>query len=206
MSTDRPLGPLHVAAVVVGATVGVGIFFTPATLARGLPSPLWVLGIWLVGGIMTTASALGFAELGARYPHAGGLYVFLREGFGPRAGPLLAFLYGFQQLLVVQPGSMAIVSLVLADNIGYLTGPLPPALRTGLAVSAIALFTAANLLGLRVGGRIQVLMAAFKIGALSLLIAVGLGWGSSVRLFEPRDTPAPGGVPSWLVPGPIPGW
>src|SRR5262245_572325 len=141
MSTDRPLRTLHVAAVVVGATVGVGIFFAPATLARALPSPLWVLGVWLIGGIMTAASALVFAELGARYPHAGGLYVFLREGFGPRAGPPLAFLYGFQQLLVVQPGSMAIVALVLAEHVGSLYGPLSPGLRTGIAVASIAAFT-----------------------------------------------------------------
>src|SRR3954469_819838 len=84
---ERPLGPVHVAAVVVGAIVGVGIFFTPSTLARALPSPAWVLGIWLLGGIVSVAGALVFAELGARYPHAGGVYVFLREGFGLRAGP-----------------------------------------------------------------------------------------------------------------------
>src|SRR3569833_2332922 len=106
MTTERPLGPLHVAAVVVGATVGVGIFFTPATLARALPSPAWVLG--------------------------------------------------------VQPGSMAIVALVQAEHVGYLSGPLPPWARTTIAIFAIASFTIANLLGLRTGGRIQVMMAALK--------------------------------------------
>src|SRR5688500_9564300 len=112
MTADsRPLGLLHVAAVVVGAIVGVGIFFTPSSLARTLPGPSWVLGIWLLGGIVSVAGALVYAELGARFPRAGGLYVFLREGFGPRAGPFVAFQFGFLQLLVVQPGAMAIIAI-----------------------------------------------------------------------------------------------
>src|SRR3954469_23709706 len=86
---ERPLGPLHVAAIVVGAIVGVGIFFTPASLARALPSPAWLLGIWLLGGMVALSGALVFAALGARYPHAGGVYIFLREGLGDRAGPPL---------------------------------------------------------------------------------------------------------------------
>src|SRR5947208_2585152 len=68
----RPLGALHVASIVVGAIIGVGIFFTPATLASALPSPAWVLGIWLLGGLVSAAGALVFADLGSRLPHAGG--------------------------------------------------------------------------------------------------------------------------------------
>jgi APA family basic amino acid/polyamine antiporter len=200
----RVLGRLSTTNIVVGAIVGVGIFFTPATLARVLPSPSWVLGIWLLGGVVSLAGALVFAELGARYPHAGGIYVFLREGFGERAGPPLAFLYGWLQLLVVQPGSMAIIAIVLVDHIAYLTGPLPPALRAGCAVLAIAAFTAANLLGLKTGGRIQVVMAAIKLTALALLIAVGVGWGDPKNLIAPRDVPAEGSWPSWLLLGLIP--
>src|SRR5690242_11132997 len=105
----RPLGARHVAAVVIGAIVGVGIFFTPATLARALPSPLWILGVWLLGGVLSVAGALVYAELGGRYPHAGGIYVFLREGFGPRVGPPMAFLYGWLHLLVIQPGATAVI-------------------------------------------------------------------------------------------------
>jgi basic amino acid/polyamine antiporter, APA family len=204
MSEEKPLGTVHVAAVVVGAMVGVGIFFTPATLARTLPSPLWVLALWLTGGVVTVTGALVFADLSARYPHAGGLYVFLREGFGPRVGPFVAFLYGWQQLLIVQPGSMGIVALVLIDNLASLTGPLSPAVRTWGAISAIATFTAANLLGLRTGGRIQVLVAALKLGALTLLVAVGVGWGASARLFAPRAVTVEGSFPSWLFLGLIP--
>ena len=204
MSAERPLGALHVAAVVIGATVGVGIFFTPATLARALPSPAWVLGLWLLGGILAVATGLVFADLSARYPHAGGLYVFLREGMGTRRGPFLAFLYGWQQLLVVQPGAMGIIALVLVDHIGFLTGPPSPALRTAFAIAVIATFTAANLLGLRTGGRIQVLMATLKIGALLLLVAVGVGFGDTARLFAPRASAVEGSAATWLTIGLVP--
>jgi len=203
-ASERPLSVVHVAAVVVGAIVGVGIFFTPASLARALPSSMWVLGIWLLGGVVSVAGALVFAELGARYPRAGGVYVFLREGFGERAGPPLAFLYGWSQLLVVQPGSMAVIAIALMDNVASLTGPLPPVLHTGAAVLAIAAFTAANLLGLRTGGRIQVLMAVLKLTALALLITVGIVWGDSKNLTAPRAALPEGSWPSWLLLGLIP--
>src|SRR5580700_7273355 len=156
MTPERPLGPFHVAAVAVGAIIGVGIFFTPATLARAVPSPGWVLGLWVLGGVATVTGALVFADLGARWPHAGGIYVFLREGFGGRTGQALSFLYGWLQLLVVQPGAMAVIAIVLVDHVLYLTAPASPAVRAGGACASIALFTLANLVGLRTGGRIQI--------------------------------------------------
>lgn len=205
MTVQRPLGTLHVASVVVGAIIGVGIFFTPASLARALPSPAWLLGVWLLGGAASAAGALVFAELGGRFPHAGGIYVFLRDGFGPRVGRPLAFLYGWQQLLVVQPGSMAIIALVLVDHIAYLTGPVPPTVRSIGAVAAIAALSAANLLGLKTGGRIQVAVAAMKIGALALLVAIAVGWGSSALLAAPRSVAPPtSSVWSWLLLGLVP--
>jgi APA family basic amino acid/polyamine antiporter len=198
----RPLGPAHVAAVVIGATVGVGIFFTPATLARMLPSPTWVMGIWVLGGLIAVAGAFVFAELGARFPAAGGVYVFLREGFGPRAGPPTAFLYGWLQLLVVQPGAMGVVALVLVDHAGFLGRPLAGAMRTLSAIGVIALFTAANLLGLRTGGRIQLVMSSLKVIALALVIAAGIGLGDGARLAAHRVVS--GSWPVWLAAGMIP--
>jgi APA family basic amino acid/polyamine antiporter len=204
MSTERPLGPLHVASVVVGAIVGVGIFFTPATLARALPSPVWVLCLWLLGGVVSAAGALLFAELGGRYPRAGGIYVFLREGFGPKMGPFLAFQYGWLQMLVIQPAAMGVIAIVLVDHAIFLTGPLPGLLRVGGAMLAIAAFTAANLLGLRIGGRIQVFTAALKLGALGLLIAIGMLWGDGGRVLAPRASAPEGSFGTWLVLGLIP--
>jgi APA family basic amino acid/polyamine antiporter len=207
MTAERPLGALHVAAVAIGAIVGVGIFFTPATLARAVPSPAWVLGLWLLGGVATVTGALVFADLGVRWPRAGGLYVFLREGFGGQRGQAISFLYGWLQLLVVQPGAMAVIAVVLVDHVLYLTGPVPPAVRSGGACAAIVVFTAANLLGLRTGGRIQIAMAALKLGGLALLVAVGIGWGrGSQVLARPASSElhAQGGWSSWLLFGLIP--
>jgi APA family basic amino acid/polyamine antiporter len=205
MTTDRPLGAAHVAAVAIGAMVGVGIFFTPATLARAVPNPGWLLGLWVLGGVASIAGALVFADLGVRWPRAGGLYVFLREGFGGRTGEALSFLYGWLQLLVVQPGAMAVIAVVLVDHAIVLTGPVTPPVRTGGACAAIAVFTAANLLGLRTGGRIQIGMAGLKLAALALLIAAGVVWGHAAQLLAPPATVqgAPGWS-SWLLFGMIP--
>jgi APA family basic amino acid/polyamine antiporter len=205
MRAERPLGTLHIAAVVVGAIVGVGIFFTPATLAGAVPNSAWVLGLWVLGGIAALAGALVFADLGVRWPHAGGIYVFLREGFGGKRGRAISFLYGWLQLLVVQPGAMAIVAVVLVGHVLYLVGPAPASIRIAGACGSIALFTAANLLGLRTGGRIQVGMAALKLGALALLIVVGIGWGRGSLVLARPTTPHPAGTwSSWLLFGMIP--
>ncbi len=203
---SRLLGPWHVASVVIGAIIGVGIFFTPATLARAVPNAGWVLGIWVLGGVASIAGALVFADLGARWPRAGGLYVFLREGFADKTGSALSFLYGWLQLLVVQPAAMAIIALVLMDHLAFVLGPVGPVGRSAGACAAIAIFTAANLLGLRVGGRIQIGMAALKVGALAVLVLVGVHWGSAARIFSsPEAASAPQGtLSSWLLFGMIP--
>jgi APA family basic amino acid/polyamine antiporter len=201
---ERPLGALHVAAVAIGAMIGVGIFFTPATLARAVPSPTWLLGLWVLGGVASVAGALVFVDLSVRWPRAGGLYVFLREGFGGPLGQALSFLYGWLQLLVVQPGAMAVIAVVLVDHVVYLTHPIAPAARAGAACAAILVFTVANLLGLRTGGRIQIGMATLKLGALALLIAVGIGWGHRAGVLARPPGPAIGTWSSWLLFGMIP--
>jgi APA family basic amino acid/polyamine antiporter len=205
MTTERPLGAWHVAAVVIGAIVGVGIFFTPATLARAVPSGSWVLGLWVLGGVASVTGALVFADLGARWPRAGGLYVFLREGFGGRTGSALSFLYGWLQLLVVQPGAMAVIAVVLVDHAAYGAGPLGEGTRSAYACAAIVVFTAGNLLGLRAGGRIQLAMAALKVAGLAMLVFVGVTRGHLTRVFAETTRAAPPGTwSSWLLFGMIP--
>jgi len=202
---DRPLGWMHLAAVAVGATIGVGIFFTPAALARVVPNPIWLLALWVLGGVASICGALIFADLGVRWPRAGGIYVFLREGFGGQFGEAVSFLYGWLELLVVQPGAMAVIAVVMIDHALYLFGPAPSAARSGGACAAIALFTAANLLGLRTGGRIQIGMAALKLAGLSLLIVVSVVWGHGARvLAAPSASLAPPGWSSWLILGMVP--
>lgn len=202
---ERPLGPAHVAAVVIGAIIGVGIFFTPGTLARALPSPTWVLGIWILGGLASLSGALVFADLGAKWPRAGGVYVFLRDGWQGKPGALLSFLYGFLQLVVVQPGAMAVIALVLVDNATFVVGPVSPATRSACACVAIAAFTGTNLLGLRAGGRIQLGVAAAKIGALALLVVLAFVFGRAGQVFAPAaSAKSDAGWFSWLLFGLIP--
>src|ERR1700693_49558 len=86
----RQLGLFTCILLVIGNIIGVGIFTTPGLIAQGLPTAGWVLMAWIIGGVMTTAGALTYGELGAMFPQAGGNYVFLKEAFGP----LIAFLYG----------------------------------------------------------------------------------------------------------------
>src|SRR4051794_35955390 len=88
---ERRLGLGSATALVVGEVIGVGIFLTPAGMARSLGSPAWLLGVWLFMGGVTLAGALCFGGLAARFPEAGGPYVYLREAFGPR----VAFLFGW---------------------------------------------------------------------------------------------------------------
>src|SRR5512142_464538 len=96
--------------VVIGGIIGAGIFLNPAIVAPRLPTPGWILGAWVAGGVVAVLGALCFAELGARSPAAGGGYVYLRQTFGA----LPAFLYGWTLLLVIGSGAIAAVAVTFA--------------------------------------------------------------------------------------------
>ena len=106
-SAPRGLGLWSATALVISNTIAVGIFLTPAELIGALASPALTFGLWLTCGVMVLAGAFTFGELASRYPQAGGLYVYLREAWGPR----VAFLYGWQSLLVMDPGLTAALAL-----------------------------------------------------------------------------------------------
>src|SRR5579863_2123396 len=99
----RDLGVWSAAAIVVGTVIGSGIFLVPSTMVRDLGSPLRVFGVWIVGGLLSLAGALSYAELAAAMPEAGGEYVFLREAYGP----LWGFIYSWTQMWVAKSGSIA---------------------------------------------------------------------------------------------------
>src|ERR1041384_4834330 len=96
----RRLGLTSATAMVVGEVIAVGIFLTPANMAKALGSPMWLLVVWLAMGAMALCGALCYGELSARYPEAGGGYVYLREAYGPA----VAFMYGCMAFLVMDPG------------------------------------------------------------------------------------------------------
>src|SRR5437016_9931410 len=118
MSLRRQLGVPAVTALVVGEVVAIGIFLTPAGMARSLGSPFWLLIVWLLMGVMALSGALCYGELAARTPEVGGGYVYLREAYGPG----VAFLYGWKCLLVMDPGITAALAAGLASYVGYALG------------------------------------------------------------------------------------
>ena len=117
----RGLGPLDSTLMVAGTIIGSGIFLVSADIARQVGSPGWPLAVWIISGLMTVIAALTYGELAAMMPHAGGQYVYLREGHGP----MVAFLYGWTLFLVIQTGSIAAVGVAFARFLvcSYLRSP-----------------------------------------------------------------------------------
>src|SRR6185436_4805542 len=118
----RALGLGSAVLFVMGSVIGSGIFLTTGTMAEALPSPALLLVAWLSGGVIALTGGLTYAELGAMYPRSGGVYVYLREAFGP----LLAFLYGWAALLIFFSGGIAAVSVGFADYVSYFAPALSP--------------------------------------------------------------------------------
>ncbi len=165
----RSMRPWDAALVVVGGVIGGGIFLNPGIVAQRTESGLAVLLLWVAAGLLTLVGALCYAELGARRPHAGGTYVYLREAFGPLSG----FLFGWTMLLVIYSGSIAAVATIFASYAATLFG-LPPAWALPLAIGGLVFVSGINLFGIRTGARIQNLFALLKLLAVAVLVVCGL--------------------------------
>lgn len=190
----RHLGVAGATALIVGQVIAVGIFLTPAAMARELASPFWLLVVWLVAGAMALCGALPYGELAARYPEAGGGYVYLREAWGPR----VAFLYGWKCCLVMDPGITAALATGLAAYLAYLV-PLTPTGMKLAALGAIAVGAAVNMAGARLGAGVIAGLAALKLGALATIVIAGFGlgrgdWGHFVPFVEQRAGASPLGA------------
>jgi APA family basic amino acid/polyamine antiporter len=159
-------------ALVVGEVIGVGIFLTPAGMAKSLGSPALVLVVWLLMGAMALCGALCYGELAARFPAAGGSYVYLREAYGPA----LAFLYGWMTLLVVDPGLTAALAVGMASYAGYGRNLAPASIKV-IAVGVILLLAAANILGVRLGGWLVRWLTILKLALLMFVVL----WGFTGR-------------------------
>ncbi|OOG59894.1 amino acid permease [Rhodanobacter sp. C03] len=165
----RSLRPWDAALIVVGGIIGGGIFLNPGIAAQRTESGLALLLIWAGAGVLTLIGALCYAELGARRPHAGGSYVYLREAFGPLAG----FLFGWTMLLVIYSGSTAAVATIFASYAAAVFG-LPPSMTLPLTVGALVFVSGINLFGIRLGAQIQNLFALLKLLAVAVLVICGL--------------------------------
>jgi len=156
----------------VGEVIGVGIFLTPAGMAKALGSPIWLLAVWLTMGASAIGGALCFGALAARYPQAGGLYVYLREAYGKRT----AFLYGWLSMLVTDPGLTAMLAIGLAGYAGHLA-PLSHWGLKAVAIGAVAALAVVNILGVSLGSRVLGGLAALKLGLLGFLVIWGFALG-----------------------------
>ena len=165
----RSLRPWDAALIVVGGIIGGGIFLNPGIVAQRTESGLALLLMWAAAGVLTLVGALCYAELGARRPHAGGTYVYLREAFGPLAG----FLFGWTMLLVIYSGSSAAVATIFASYAAALLG-LPSAWALPLTVGGLVFVSGINLFGIRLGAQIQNLFALLKLLAVAVLVVCGL--------------------------------
>jgi APA family basic amino acid/polyamine antiporter len=169
----RRLGPFDATMLVMGGIIGAGIFVNPAEVARHVHTPLLIIGVWVLGGLIAMAGALVYAELADRRPDVGGQYAYLRDAFGPTP----AFLYGWSLLLVIQSGGMAAVAITFARYFLELA-PLP--LSEGAIASAVLLLLVAiNCLGVRAGGTVQSGLMVLKILAIAALVIGGLAFASA---------------------------
>src|SRR4029077_19057150 len=180
---------------VIGVMIGSGIFIVSADMSRLINSPGWMLMAWVLTGVLTITAALSYGELASMLPHAGGMYIYLREAFSP----LWGFLYGWTFFTVIQTGTIAAVSVAFARFLSIVFPPVaenryliaPIHLSAGYAISlstaqlvaiaVIVLLTWTNTRGLEYGKIVQNLFTSAKTVALAALILAGLflGWNSA---------------------------
>ena len=154
----RQLGLLTALAIVAGESIAIGIFLTPASMARSLGSPLLLALVWCAMAAMALCGALCFSELAVRFPQSGGEYVYLRAGFGPT----VAFLYGWMGTIVMYPGVAAALAVGSQSYVAQVF-PLPPAVLALEPAFIICLFCAINLIGTRLTGAVAGVSTVLKI-------------------------------------------
>jgi len=206
----RRLGPFDAAAIIVSNVIGGGILFTPPQIAAAVPRPSWFLGAWIAGGALAFAGAMAYAELATVRPRAGGEYVYLDAAFGR----LAAFLTGWTSLVAGFAGAIAASAVVFAFYLGrFVPGaadaaplatvpipwvPLIVSRQTLVALAVIALMAWIHVRGVGPGRLVGNVLAALKVSALVLFIAVGFSMGAG----SPANVAAAAGgvgAGSWLL-------
>jgi APA family basic amino acid/polyamine antiporter len=158
----RVLGLWSVVGILIGTVIGSGIFVVPAEIATLVKAPVLILSVWVLGGLLSFLGALCFAELGAAFPQAGGVYVYLREAYGP----LIAFLFGWTLFLVIDSGAIAALSMAFSSKYLPYFIPLSPVGIKVVALVFVAFLVAVNYVGVRYGALLQNGLMFIKFGAI----------------------------------------
>lgn len=169
----RTLGIWSAVGVLVGTTIGSGIFRVPNELAAILGTPWAMLALWVVGGLVTLAGALTIAELAAALPRSGGIFAYIHQGFGP----FWAFLYGWAELTVIRAAAIGGIATVFASYFGQFVA-LEPGQDRYVAAAAILAIATLNWLGLGYAAVLQNLTTLLKYGALVGLTLLALTGGT----------------------------
>jgi APA family basic amino acid/polyamine antiporter len=189
IALPRILSLWDVVMIVIGGVVGSGIFLSPSEIASAVPAPLLMLAVWVVGGLFSFFGAVAFAELGAAMPEAGGIYIYLREAYGP----LLSFLFGWTLFLVIDSGSIATLAVAFSYNILPRFAEMSPLVKKLIAAGFVAFLGTVNYVGLRWGSRLQNLTTYLKTGAIGIIV-IGVffftkGHGNVRNFVEPGSGP-----------------
>ncbi|MEZ5286241.1 MAG: amino acid permease [Vicinamibacterales bacterium] len=193
----RRLGLWSSIGIVIGITIGGGIFRTPAVIAGRVPDPVFMLGVWVLGGLIVLCGALAFAELSAAMPETGGMYVYLREGWGRP----YAFLYGWAQLVLIRAAALGGISSVFGDYCLRVLGvdqTLHPDWADYLAAAAIIFAAGTNIVGVRLGALFAGISTVTKYTALAFMVGaaflLGGGAGGSTAHLTTAGAPIDAGL------------
>ena len=180
----RRLGLIDALAIVIGISIGGGIFLVPNLVAQELKSPGVIIAVWVFAGVISFFGALACAELGCAMPATGGQYVYLREAYGP----LIGFLCGWSMFTVARTAQVSWLAVTLAMYFSYFV-PLSPIQSKLLGISAIALFTAINYRGVTAAATVQKIFTLAKLAGLLAIIGSAFLWSG-------KAASAPVGIPS----------
>jgi APA family basic amino acid/polyamine antiporter len=189
IALPRVLTLWDVVMIVIGGVIGSGIFLSPSEIAAAVPAPLLMLAVWIVGGLLSFFGALAFAELGAAMPEAGGIYVYLREAYGP----LLSFLFGWTLFLVIDSGAIATLAVAFSHNILPRFVDMTPLVKKLISAAFVIFLGAVNYVGVRWGSRLQNGLTYIKTAAIGIVVVAvfffAKGQGSARNFVEPSAGP-----------------
>ena len=215
----REIGLVAAVAFAIGSVIGSGIFKKPGLMASQLESPLLLLLVWVVAGLMTLFGVLSIAEISGMFPEAGGQYIYFNKSYGDFAG----YLYGWAVFIVIQTGSIASIAYVFSDSLGYFfkfprlgpaweafalripwLGSITPFKFIGLkgcTILLILFLTLINYLGVRLGSAIQVVFTALKIAVILAIVALAftIGHGNLANFTQSAVTFNSGYAPVFLA-------